>query len=284
MRGFINYIKEIKEGFQKDNVPLLGAAQAFYYLLSIVPMLILVLSIIPYFNIKPDEAINMLTNVIPRETAEIFRENIVSIVDQPKGGLLTVGIIGTLWSASSGVNAFIKSSNQAYEIEETRSFIQVRLLSIVLTLGMIVALVVALALPVFGDAIIGLIQDTLYLPSQTVILFQVLRWAVSILVIGAILTVLYRYAPNKHLPFKEIFPGAVLTALLWQVISLAFSFYVSNFGSYSATYGSLGGVIVLMMWFFLTGIILMIGAEINVVHHKRKKNRTSTINTDTRSF
>ncbi|MCA0971310.1 YihY/virulence factor BrkB family protein [Halobacillus litoralis] len=272
MNKVVDYAKEVFAEFQKDNIPLLGAAQAYYYLLAVVPMLILLLSILPYMNIEAETAINALSNVIPAETAEIFRENIVSLVEEPKGGLLTIGILGTIWSASSGINAFIQSANLAYHVEETRSFIKVRLLSIGLTLGMIVAIVVALALPVFGDVIIDFINRTVNLPSQTVILFQLLRWVISVLVMGAILLSLYRFAPNKSIPFKHIWPGAILTAVLWQLISLAFSFYVSNFGNYSATYGSLGGIIVLMLWFFLTGMILMIGAELNVIHHRKKSD------------
>ncbi|WP_163527797.1 YihY/virulence factor BrkB family protein [Halobacillus ihumii] len=271
MKKVISYSKEILDEFQKDNVPILGAAQAYYYLLAIVPMLILLLSILPYLNIDPETAIDFLQNVAPGGTVETYRENIVNLVAQPKGGLLTIGIIGTLWSASSGVNAFIQSSNMAYNVEETRSFIKIRLLSILLTLGMIVAIVVTLTLPIFGDVLINFLQAFLGLPETTVILFQVLRWVISIVVMSVVLMALYHIAPNKTLPFKEILPGAIITAVLWQLISLAFSFYVSNFGNYSATYGSLGGIIILMLWFFITGIILMIGAEINVVHHRRKK-------------
>ncbi len=271
MKKVISYSKEILDEFQKDNVPILGAAQAYYYLLAIVPMLILLLSILPYLNIDPETVIDFLQNVAPGGTVETYRENIVNLVAQPKGGLLTIGIIGTLWSASSGVNAFIQSSNMAYNVEETRSFIKIRLLSILLTLGMIVTIVVTLTLPIFGDVLINFLQAFLGLPETTVILFQVLRWVISIVVMSVVLMALYHIAPNKTLPFKEILPGAIITAVLWQLISLAFSFYVSNFGNYSATYGSLGGIIILMLWFFITGIILMIGAEINVVHHRRKK-------------
>lgn len=271
MKKIIDYTKAVIKEFQKDNVPLLGAAQAYYYLLSIVPMLILLLSILPYLNIDSETAIQAMGNVLPSGTVDVFRENIVAVVEQPNGGLLTVGILGTLWSASSGINAFIQSANEAYEVEETRSFIKVRLLAVALTIGMIVAIVVALALPVFGQVLI----DFINLPAQTEILMQVLRWVISISVIGLVLMALYHFAPNKNIPFKHILPGAVITALLWQVISLAFSFYVTNFGNYSATYGSLGGVIILMLWFFLTGIILMVGAEINVVYHRRHGGRKS---------
>ncbi len=268
----ISTIKNFIHEFQKDNVPLLAAAQAFYYLLSIVPLLILLLSILPYLNIDPEQALSFIKSMIPSETADVFKENIIKVVQDPKGGLLTVGILGTIWSASSGMNAFITATNLAFEVKEERSFIKVRLLSIALTFGMIFAIVIALILPVFGDVIIQYIQSFLNLPDQTVILFQILRWIISIVVMALVLMSLYHFAPNTKNPFKVALPGALIATLLWQVISLAFSFYISNFANYSATYGSLGGVIILMLWFFLTGLILMVGAEINYLYLQKGKN------------
>ncbi|MBM7554165.1 YihY/virulence factor BrkB family protein [Thalassobacillus pellis] len=267
-----NYIKEVIHEFQKDDVPILAAAQAYYYLLAIVPLMILLLSIIPYLSIDPDRAVRFISNNIPGQTAEIFKENIISLVSQPKGGLLSIGIIGTLWAASNGMNAFMKASNHAYEVEETRSFIVARLLSIILTIGMIIAFVVALVLPVFGKAILSFLDSALNLPMEIMILLHLLRWIVSLIVMIGLLTVLYRVAPNKKLPFGHIIPGAITATVLWLLISWAFSFYVSNFANYSATYGSLGGIIILMLWFFLTGLILVLGAEVNVVQHRRKLN------------
>ncbi len=269
----ISSIKTFFSEFQKDNVPLLAAAQAYYYLLSIVPLLILLLSILPYLNIDPDEAISFIQSLIPGQTADVFKDTIVNIVEKPKGGLLTIGILGTLWSASSGMNAFIQATNLAFNVKEERSFIKVRLLSIALTFGMILAIVIALILPVFGNVIIQFLQSVLNLPDQTVILFQFLRWVISIVVMAFVLMLLYHFAPNMKNPFRKALPGAIVTTILWQLISLAFSFYISNFGNFSATYGSLGGVIILMLWFFLTGLILMVGAEINYLSLNKGKKR-----------
>lgn len=269
MNNLKRYAKELGQEFKKDNVTLLGAAQAYYYLLAIVPLMILLLSLLPFFNIAPESAMEVVENVIPGEMAAIFEDNIVSLVTTPQGGLLGIGILGTLWSASNGINAFIQASNQAYDVEETRSFIKVRLMSLALTIGMILAVVIALVLPIFGNVIIDFINSVVNLPTQTAILFQILRWVISIAAMIIVLSALYHFAPNKTYPFKEILPGALITALLWQIISLGFSFYVGNFANYSATYGSLGGIIVLMLWFYLIGIILMVGAEINVIIHRK---------------
>lgn len=269
MNTIKSYAKELMGEFKKDDVPLLAAAQSYYYLLSIFPMMILILTILPLLNIDSQAIVTLVQNTAPSSMTSVLEENILSIVETPRGGLFTIGLIGALWSASNGINAFINASNTAYDIEETRSFIKVRGISIALTFGMIIALAVALILPIFGNLIIDFISSVVSLPPQTELLFQILRWVVALAVMSAILLVLYRFAPNKKLKWKEILPGAITAAVLWQLISLAFSFYVSNFGNYSATYGSLGGIIILMLWFFLTGMILMIGAELNVIYHRR---------------
>lgn len=263
-------IKNFMEKFNENNVTLLAASLAYYFLLAIFPLLIVGFAIIPYLNISPDEAMEFFTGILPGEIADLFQENIVGLIETPRGGLLTIGIIGALWSASNGINAFIKSSNEAYDVEETRSFIVVRGISLALTLGMIISVGIAMLLPVFGDLILGFISSFLGISAGMEIVLQISRWAISIIVLTAFIMLLYRIAPNKRIPFKHILPGAITASLLWQIISLGFSIYVSNFGNYSATYGSLGGVIVLMIWFFLTGLILMIGALITVMYHERK--------------
>ncbi|HSJ37647.1 MAG TPA: YihY/virulence factor BrkB family protein [Planococcus sp. (in: firmicutes)] len=265
-----SYVKEFGEKFKDDKATILAAAQAYYYLLAIVPLLILLLSILPYLQIDPQRVMDFLGTILPGEVASMFEENIISVVTTPSGGLLTFGILGTLWSASNAVSAFIKATNEAYDVEETRSFIKQKGMAILLTLFMLIAVIVALVLPIFGGAIISTVSSFLDLPPETEILFQVLRWVISIAVMSLVLAFMYKIAPNKNFPFKEVLVGALIATVLWQLVSLGFSFYVSNFGNFNATYGSLGGLIVLMLWFFLTGLILVIGAEINAIIHKRK--------------
>ncbi|WP_298789208.1 YihY/virulence factor BrkB family protein [uncultured Marinococcus sp.] len=278
MKKVKTYITDLMNEFKEDQVPLLAAAQAYYYILSVFPLLIFALTILPFLNLDPNMVMNFITRSVPPDTAALFEENITTLVQEPQGILFVVSLLGALWSASNGINAFIKSSNEAYDVEETRSFIKVRLLAIALTFSMVLTLIIAIVLPMFGNVLISFLTSLLSLPPQTELLFQVLRWAIGITVMTAMLLLLYRFAPNKTLKWKEILVGALTAALLWQVVSLGFSFYVSNFGSYSATYGSLGGVIILLLWFFLTGLVLMIGAEMNVIIHRRKTKRANQQN------
>lgn len=270
MNKVISFSKKIILEMKEDRATELAAEQAYYYMLSIFPMLILLLSIVPYLSIETKDAIHILQSVMPGETATIFKENVVQFISKPSGGILTFGILGTIWSASNGINAFIKAINQAFDVEETRSFIKVRVLSIVLTIGLILTLLVALVLPVFGGILLKMLREWLSFPPGTAIILDILRWIVAIGIMICILSILYHLAPNKTFPFAHVWPGAVVATILWQLTSLIFSFYVNNFGSYSTTYGSLGGVIVLMLWLFLTGLILVIGGEINAAYHRSK--------------
>lgn len=276
MKKIIPYLKALGTEFSKDNVPLLAAAQAYYYLLSLVPMLILALSILPYLNLDPNTAMETLQGILPGELASIFEDQIAGIVTEQRGGLLTFGIIGTIWSASNGMNAFIKAQNEAYDVKEERSFIKARLVSIALTFGIIAALIVALVLPVFGDTLISFLQSLGLIPNDMEILFRILRWVVSIVVIAVIFTALYHFAPNINIPFKFALPGALFAMVALQLTSLAFSFYISNFGNYSETYGSLGGIIILMLWLFLMGLILVVGAELNAILYRKKQGQPLT--------
>ncbi|MBN8251403.1 YihY/virulence factor BrkB family protein [Priestia flexa] len=283
MQGIVGFVKKLITEIKEDNATGLAAEQAYYYMLSLFPMLILLLSIIPYLSLDANDAINVLESAMPAETADIFKENVVQFINNPNGGLLTIGILGTIWSASNGMNAFMRAMNEAYNVKETRSFIKVRGLSILLTIGLILTLVIALILPVFGGVILKALVSW-GLPTSFGTFLSVLRWIVAITIMIAVLSMLYRLAPNKKFPFAHVWPGAVAATLLWQLTSLGFSFYVSNFGNYSATYGSLGGVIVLMLWLFLTGLILVIGGEINAIYHQDRtispvtKNDEITVN------
>ena len=265
-----HYGKSLLGELKEDRATGLAAQQAYYYMLALFPLMILLISIVPYLNIDPQRAINVVNQLLPSESAQLLEDNVLNLVSERNGGLLTFGIIGTIWSASNGMNAFMKAMNIAFDVEETRSFIKARLISILLTFGLILAFVVALLLPVFGNVLMDAVQTIIHIPAPFDIVFNIVRWVVAFVVMVSVLAALYRIAPNKQYPFKYVIPGAIFATVVWQLISLGFSFYVSNFGSYSATYGSLGGVIILMLWLFLTGLALVLGGEINAIYHREK--------------
>lgn len=231
-------------------------------------MLILLLSILPYLSINAQVISDFSYNFLPVETAQLIKETFISLINERNRELLTFSIIGTIWSASNGINAFIHSMNIAFDVQETRNYFSNRLLSIIMTFGLIIAFIIALILPVFGNILLDLLNQLVLIPAEVQRFIHVLRWGIAVIIISIILAYLYKVAPNIHLSFKEVFIGAVTATILWLLVSLGFSFYVNNFGNYSATYGSLGGVIVLMLWLYLTGMSLIIGGEINAILYR----------------
>lgn len=273
MNTIWKYGKKIGKELKEDRATGLAAEQAYYYLLAIFPLLILLISIVPYLQLDQENVLSTLQGVLPADTFTLIEDNIINIITVPSGGLLTFGIIGTLWSASNGVQAFIRAMNSAFDVEETRSFIKVRLTSIGLTIGLVFAILIAMLLPVFGRPIIDLISSIINIPGNIELIVNILRYVIAVAVMITILALLYKLAPNKHYPFKHVLPGAVIATIMWQLISFGLSIYVNNFADYSGTYGSLGGVIVLMLWFYLTGLALVIGGEINALYHKEKSGQ-----------
>jgi membrane protein len=295
LKKLILFTKDLNEEIKKDRGTGLAAEQAYYYLLSLFPLLVFMLSLLPYLNINPQEAIDFLKAFLPSESVSVVEDNITQLLSDQNGGLLTFGIIGTLWSASNGLNAFIRAINTAFDVEETRNFIKVRGISLFLTICLVFALAVILIFPVFGRVILDMITSYVPLPGNIETLILGLRWVAAVAVIIIVMAFMFKMAPNKHYPFKQLLPGAAAATIIWIIASFGFSFYVSNFGNYSSSYGSLGGVIILMLWLYITGLALVIGGEINALLHKRylkkeeQANKPSkpvpkTMNSDNRRF
>ncbi len=256
-----------------DRATGLAAEQAFYYMLALFPMMILFLSILPHLSMDGQRVMMFVETALPRDTALMIEENVLNIVSDSNSGLLTFGIAGTIWSASTGMNAFIRAMNEAFNVENPRSFIKGRLLSIFLTIGMMVTFLIIFALFIFGEVIFNAVSHYVFMPAETESLLKIVRWIITVFVMITILCCLYYFAPNKKITFKHVLPGAITATIIWQAVSLGFSFYVNNFGNYSDMYGSLGGVIVLMLWLFLTGLALVVGGELNAILHRNRSVR-----------
>lgn len=270
----MNFLKQLISRFKNHQVPDLAALLSFYFLLALFPFLIFTFSLLAYLPISTADLLLLIGQYAPIELMHLIEENLRSVLDVKRGGLLSFSIIATLWSASNGSYAIIRALNRAYDVEENRSFIKARLVSFILTFAMIFAIVVALMLPVFGKAI-GLFMFSYVGLSETfLMLWNVLRWLISFGVIVTVFAFLYYFSPNKKIGSEEVWIGAIFATIGWQMVSLAFSFYVNNFGDYTATYGSIGGIIVLMLWLFLSGMILILGGEINATIKHLKEQTT----------
>ncbi|AYA74589.1 ribonuclease [Bacillus sp. Y1] len=254
----------------QDDVFGLAAQLAYFFLLSLFPLLIFLATLISFLPISQPELLGFVEDFAPTETFTLIETNLNDLMEKRNGGLLSFGIIATIWSASNGINAIVRAFNHAYDVKESRSFFVARGMSILLTFAMIFVFIVALLLPVFGKQIGIFLFSAFGLSDEFLSIWNALRWVVSSLILFTVFVGLYWIAPNKKFKCVRAVPGAIFATIGWALVSLAFSYYVSNFGNYSATYGSIGAIIVLMIWFYMSGIIMIIGGEINALYSKMK--------------
>ncbi len=261
-----------------DNVFNGAAALGFYLTLAIFPALIVMMAVIPYLPIEDvDQAImDLLGQALPDESAAMVEGIVVEVTQEQRGGLLSFGLLATLWAASAGIYAIMQQLNITYDVKEERNFVVARATAIVLSIVVGALIIGAFSLVVLGGVIEDWLGDTLGYSEALVIAFRVFRWIVIALALLLVFAVLYRFAPNVEQRFAFITPGSVLGVVLLIVASLGFSIYIENFGDYDATYGSIGAVIILMLWLYILGLVLLVGSEINALtehysaHGKRK--------------
>ncbi len=273
MEKYVHFVKQLMKRIADDDVFGLAAQLAYFFLLSLFPLLLFIMTLIGHLPIDEQSFIDVLATVAPEEMMDLINENISRLVNEQNSGLLSISFIGTLWSASNGVNAITRAFNRAYEVEEDRSFIVSRLIAIVLTVAMVGIIVIAILLPVLGR-MIGMYLFSLFgLSEDFAHIWGTLRWGITSIVFFIVFLALYRLAPNEKIRLIEVIWGALFATVSWQLVSWAFSFYVDIIGDYSATYGSLGAVIVLMIWFYMSGLIIIIGGIINAIIHENKLYR-----------
>jgi membrane protein len=275
-KGWKDIAKRVRVEVKQDQVPLLSAGIAFYALLSLFPAVIAAVSI--YGLVANPETIrsqiDRLTQLLSPDTANILGQQIKQITSGAGGalGLATgLGIAAALWSASSGMKALITGVNMTYDESETRKFLKLRGLALLLTLGAMLLMGAALLLIVAFPAIAN---DW---PTSVRVTASILRWLVLAVLLIVGLAVLYRYAPDRDNPrWNWVSWGSAVATVLWVVASLAFSFYVSHFGNYNKTYGALAGIIILLFWMFLTAFVVLVGAELNAEMELQTARDTTT--------
>jgi membrane protein len=277
-RGWFAILKRVKAEVKEDNVTLLAAGVAFYAMLAIFPAIIAVVTV---YGMVADPAqvesqVNEFAKGLPAGAGELITEQLNNVVNAGRQALsigLAISLLAVLWSASGGVQGLVKSLNLVYDERETRGFVKLRGLSLLLTLGAIVVVVVALALIAVFPGVI----DDLGLGQAGELAASISRWVVLALVVLTALAVLYRYAPDRANPrWRWVSWGAVVALVVWLLGSVGFSWYVDNFGKYNQTYGALAAVIVLLLWLFLSSFAVLLGAEFDAEIERQTARDTTT--------
>ena len=248
-----------------DDVLSLAAELAYYFFLALFPALLFAVALASFFPIDNlvDDIVQRLGGIAPPDVLEILRTQITKIAEGEHGGLLTAGMLLTLWSTSAGMAAIINTLNKAYDIEESRPWWKVRLTAIALTIALVVFILLSFALVIVGPTFAKQVAEWFGLGTAFVWTWWILQWPVVFVLVATAIGLVYYFAPDADQEWVWLTPGSVLATLLWLVFSLGFKFYVSNFASYNETYGAIGGVIVLLLWFYTSGLAILIGAELN---------------------
>ncbi|WP_296561698.1 YihY/virulence factor BrkB family protein [uncultured Acetobacterium sp.] len=275
--NLIKLLKDLYARFTNDDLRSVGAQITYFLLLSIAPFLIFLITLISFIPLGDFQSqIQPFYTLMPTAASEILSAIIEQTIKNRSGALLTFGVLLALWSASTGVSYLIRGVNRAYDQEETRPFWKKSLVSLVITLELSIVIIASMILIVFGGILGSKVFGFLGFSETFLMIWDVLRFVIAIFAIMIVFVSLYYSAPSCRLTFKEVLPGAVAAAISWIIVSMAFSFYADNLGNYAAVYGSLGGVIALLTWIYLSSIIFLLGAEINASIKFRKEGIQKT--------
>jgi membrane protein len=263
------FFSRLNEKINDDDIFGNAAQVAFYFSFALFPLLLFLMTLLGLvLGSKQElqqELFTLLAQVMPTSAFQLVRDTMKEVAESASGGKLTLGIVITLWSASAGIDNMRGTLNEVYNLKETRSWIRAKLTSLALTVGVGVLILSALAFVVYGSQLLGQ-----FLPTDSELILEPLEWIATIALVLLAFALLYNFAPNHDaFQWKWISPGAVAGVILWVLVSGAFRLYLRYFDSYAATYGSLGAVIILLLWLYLTALSILIGGAINAIFDER---------------
>lgn len=256
-------LKRTYKELSEDHALGLAAQLAYYFVLALFPAILCVIALASFLPLQnfTDEMVSSLARFAPAEMLSLIRSQMTRLAEGNDGGVFTLGLLGALWSSSAAMVAMIDAMNRAYDIDEGRPWWKVRLTALLLTIGFAVFIVFAFGLVVAGPLVAGWAASHLGVGPAFVLAWTILQWPLVFVLVVTGIGLVYYYAPDAEQDWVWITPGALIATVLWLIGSLAFRFYVASFGNYEATYGAITGVILLMLWFYLSGLALLIGAE-----------------------
>lgn len=261
------FLRELNQEIRDDDIFNGAATLGFWLTLAVFPAMIFLMAVLPYLPVsRVDQAImDLLRQTLPESAADMFYGVVAEVTGQERGGVLSFGLVATFWAASAGMYAIMQQLNVTYDVKEGRSFLKARALSLGLSLLFVVLVVGAFSLVVLGGVLQEWLGDRFGFSPVLLDFFAVFRWVMIVLALLLGFALTYYLGPDVEQEFKFITPGSVLGVVLLGAASLGFRFYATHFGNYSATYGSIGAVIILMLWLYLAGLAILLGSEVNAL-------------------
>jgi membrane protein len=270
--------KRLWTDINEDQVFGRAAQLSYYFLLALFPLLLFLVNLLGYLahsgSQLRDSLMSYLATVMPASSVQLVQTTLDEISNSRGGGKLSFGLLAALWAASNGMGAITETLNVAYDVKETRPWWKVRLVSIFLTLAVSILIVIALVIVLYGGRLADFLSYQFGFGDVFRISWKILQWPIALLFVLITFHLIYYFAPNvRHRRWST--PGAVVAVALWLLISFGFKLYLNFFNSYSVTYGSLGALIIMMLWFYLTGASILIGGELNSELERLDQQRMS---------
>jgi membrane protein len=273
------FLKRLYEEYENDAVADNAAALGYYFVFALFPFLFFLTTLtafIPYIRHSVDTILARAHAILPEQAVALIETHLRDLVQKPRPRLLTVGLLATLYSASRGVDALRKTLNLAYDVKESRPWWRTELVAFGMTIGGAVLVLVSIGLLTAGGSAGFWIANKIGIAHEYVLLWSWLRWPVTALAMMLCAALAYYVLPDVQQKFKFITPGSVIGTLVWLASTWGFSVYAGHFGSYNVTYGSIGGVIVLLTWFYISGFIFLMGGEMNaIIEHASPDGKAS---------
>lgn len=280
--------RRVWQQINEDNVFGRAAQLSYYFLLALFPLLLFLVTLLGYFANAGSQLrwslLHYLGTVMPSSALDLVSKTIDEVSNGAGGGKLSFGLLAALWAASNGMSAITDTLNVAYDVKETRPFWKVRLVAIVLTILLALMIILGLTTILLGGRLANFIAGAAGFGNTFVLAWKVVQWLVVLIFVLITFGLIYYIAPNlRERKWYWVTPGSVTGVVLWLLVSFAFRIYLHFFNSYSVTYGSLGALIILMLWFYFTGAAILIGGEVNAeiecaakpfAHHKHSPQLT----------
>src|SRR5437660_2467159 len=260
--------KRVVRETTEDNILGYSAQLSYYFLLALFPALLFLTSLLGYFAGADSQLraglFRYLNAVLPGDASQLVAKTVNDVTQGSGGGKVSFGILATLWAASNAMTAISESLNAAYDLKETRQWWKVRLIAIGLTLALSFLIVSSLVLVLYGHNLADAVAIKFGLSAAFALVWKIVQWPIVLVFVLLAFALIYYFAPDaRDQDWKWITPGSIIGVTLWLLVSFGFKAYLHYFNSYNATYGTLGGVIILMLWFYFTGAAILIGGEIN---------------------
>lgn len=263
------------KGVKQGAITTRASSLAFNFFLAFFPSIIVLFTLIPYIPIVDlqETLMELITTILPPHTNEIAFATIYDIINNPRSGLLSIGFVLTIFFATNGVNSLIEAFNSSYHINESRSIVKQRLLSLGITFLLSCILMITILLIMFSKTVVNYLITSEIIENKSIEYILFGKWMVIIIMLFVGISIIYHFGPTIKKKFKLFTPGSIISTCLIIVTSSFFNYYISNFAEYNKVYGSIGTLIIILLWMYINSIILLIGFELNASIFNAKKQK-----------